>query len=478
MADQKGPGPYPLSPLDHLSPRTHVPKLLYFSTADPDETIPILRDALTKTIAAFPLVAGSVGFLDGADQPGSLAVQAPYFSAEDILSVKDLRAEYDYESIRANGFPTDAVGAHALPDIMGKPAQVFLAQANLIRGGLVLVCGVHHCVMDETGIFNLIKLWSTFCHGGEGATLVGRDWIDRDVLMRGEGLGRLQDHPEYTLLPEIKPGPKPSGNPVYLSESSDVVDTAILFFSDASLKRLKALATADSATAVDKEDGRIASGTEGSGASDVSWVSTNDAMCALVWCCITSARMATGATGTTPTMFNMTVNGRSRLVPPMSSDFTGNVVMISKAASTFDRLVSSYPSALGDIALLIRKSVVEIDHVMIKDVVQMVRSVPDVRQLAPGGYSSHDRNLGCSSWSTQPYYSLNWGGALGGRCKRLRWRRLKSDGVLVVFPRIPAIEDEHLGPGGLEICLGLQREHMQYLRQDATFNQFVEWRAT
>ncbi|APA13817.1 hypothetical protein sscle_11g085870 [Sclerotinia sclerotiorum 1980 UF-70] len=411
--------PYPLSPLDHLSPRVHVPKLLYFSSNSDSETIiQTIKDALSKTMSALPIIAGSVALSQEVNcQKGSLAVQAPYFEVNDILSVKDLSSKYDFESIQAREFPTDAVDGDVLPDLLGNNTQVLLAQANIIRGGLVLVCAVHHCVMDEAGIFNLLKLWSTFCRGENGDELVNEEWIENSTLWQGEGTGVLENHPEYKLLSD-----------------------------------------------------------------DSSWVSTNDALVALIWSRITSARIATSESvmPCTVSVFAMTVNGRSRLLPPMSPNFTGNVVLISKSISKFSDLTSesSISTNIGTIARIIRQSVSDVGNAKIRDVIQAIRSVSNLDRLQPSGYESHQRNVGCSSWSGQPYYSLDWGEKLGGKCRRLRWRSLKTDGIFIIFPRIPGDDGDRLGRGGLEICMGLQRECLVALRGDKTFTQFAEWRCS
>jgi trichothecene 3-O-acetyltransferase len=119
-----------------------------------------------------------------------------------------------------------------------------LAQANLIRGGLILVFAAHHCVVDETGIFDVMKLWSTFCHGGNGTEIIKPEWTDRTPLMQGEGSGRLQDYLEYTLLPAEKSATFGTESTEYISKSSDTTSSAIFFFSDASLRKLKGAATA------------------------------------------------------------------------------------------------------------------------------------------------------------------------------------------------------------------------------------------
>lgn len=61
------------------------------------------------------IIAGSVARSkrDGV-QIGCLSVQSPFLAAHDILSVDDLRDEYDYEQLQAAHFPTDALPSEAI----------------------------------------------------------------------------------------------------------------------------------------------------------------------------------------------------------------------------------------------------------------------------------------------------------------------------------------------------------------------------
>ena len=466
---------YPLSPLDHLAPHHHVPKLLYFaSTSDPSTITATLRDALEKTIAALPIIAGTVSPTQHDRHLGFLAVQAPFCGVDGILSVNDISDEYDFDELRRKHFPTDAIPSDLItPDSLGKSNQVMFAQANLLRGGVLLVFAIYHCVMDETGLFNVIKVWSEYCRGGNGMDLVHPDWFDREPLRRGAGNGRFEDHPEYSLLPEGKP------TPTYFSNTSDV-GTAIVFFSDESLNRLKKAAMPTdfmknkNGSLKEEVNGNI----KGSGtAQDSAWISTNDAICALLWSRISSARMSSTSNlkNDTPTMFNMAVDGRLRLSPPIPPNYTGNVVAVSKAPTTFASVIqSANPSHIASAAQHIRKSLTVVDDTYIKDIIQMVNSVHDLNRLAPRGYSSHGRNVGCSSWAKQPYYGLEWGSVLGGKCERLRWRSIKTDGIFVIFPRISSANGENAG--GLEVVLGLQRDHLKSLLEDEEFIRFAKWR--
>lgn len=449
-----------LSPLDHLSPRIHVPKLLYFSSEEhPNLILSTLQDALAKAIAAFPILGGTVALLKEAKQTGTLAVQSPFFSAKDILSVADLSSKYSYAEIRERSFCPDAVDEQLVsPDTAANSSRVMLAQANIIEGGLLLVVACHHCVFDENGIFNVIKLWSSYCQGDKGLHCVTPGWTDRTALMVGRGTGRLEDHPEYQLRPSENSATHSSAGSTYISQLPDTNDrsnSAIFFFSDESLVRLKHDASQQ----------------------EKSWISTNDALCALIWSAVTRARNDICLGDATYSMFNMTVNGRNRLDPPMSAEYTGNAVFISKAFLSLPDLLSESRD-ISHIAKAIRDSVAAIDDTVINDKIKAVSEVDDIGRLCPGTYNSHKRHLGCTSWSKQPYYSLEWGSALGGKCRRIRWRRNISDGIFVIFPRVPEGEVEKMDGGGLEVYLGLQHDALGVLCNDAIFKSYAEIRCS
>lgn len=141
---------YSLSPLDHLSLRIHFPKILYFSTPkdDPDETIRVFLDGLAKTLEHLPIYAGSLSLDENADKPGSLAVQAPYLTADQILRIADLREKYDFAALESKEFPPDGIDLGLVwPQAPDSPMPVLMAQLSLIRGGVLLYLGIHHCVM-------------------------------------------------------------------------------------------------------------------------------------------------------------------------------------------------------------------------------------------------------------------------------------------------------------------------------------------
>lgn len=494
-----------LAPFDHVAPRVHVPKLLYFtSAADSEEIVSVLRNAVSKTLEALPILKGTVNEVtDGFGyQEGCLGIRAPYYTADQILSVQDLRKTYDIRKLRAEHFPSNGVDAALVtPDLSRDPPPAMLIQANLIEGGLLLVFAIHHTIMDEQGLFNVIRVLSAYCSGSDGAGLVGSDWTDRSQLMEGEGPGKLEAYPEYRLRPEESLG-KP---PVYISDEP-TVGTAVLFFSDSSLEKLKKAASKTDEVSRETNGSVIVNGTESINSTheiSKSWISTNDALCGLLWKSITTARVPTLVHHPPSTLshFNMAVSGRSILSPPISPNYVGNVTVISKAYLPLSMLLPLPPSSpngteadetlqvektrpeplpLPSLASTIRKSIANITSPIIKDIIASLRSVPNLQRLAPSGYTSHGTNIGCSSWARQPYYDLQWGPVVGGergKCERLRWRSLKTDGIFVILPRLPGDkvrgEEEE---GGLEIILGLEREVLGRLLEDEGLKEFARWR--
>lgn len=68
---------------------------------------------------------------------------------------------------------------------------------------------------------------------------------------------------------------------------------------------------------------------------------------------------------------------------------------------------------------------------------------------------------------------MDWGAALGHHIRRFRGRNLQTDGLTAIFPHIPS---SRLEEGGLEVLIGLERSHLLWLKHDAPFNRFVQWR--
>ena len=159
----------------------------------------------------------------------------------------DLRDGYDYKKLRSAHFPSDGVPlAEYAPKQFDESADsmpFLMAQVNCLRDGWLLFFAIHHCVMDEMGFFNVMKVWSAYARGYTGVDFVSSQCFDREPLLHGAGAGRLEDHPEHTLSPETAETKATEDPSVFYSSENSVVESAVFFLSDESLERLKIAAS-------------------------------------------------------------------------------------------------------------------------------------------------------------------------------------------------------------------------------------------
>lgn len=138
----------------------------------------------------------------------------------DLLIIKDLRDDADafphsFAELKAKSFPVAALPAATLcpRPVWPRPGErlpVSLAQANFVRGGLVLAWNLFHMFGDSVTYSVWAQVWAEECRRAQGVAvpdpvvLPGRVFTDRARVMGPPSLGeivRVEDHPEYILLP-------------------------------------------------------------------------------------------------------------------------------------------------------------------------------------------------------------------------------------------------------------------------------------
>ncbi|CAI7632764.1 unnamed protein product [Penicillium palitans] len=134
-------------------------------------------------------------------------------------------------------------------DLPGERLPISVVQANFIRGGLILTWCIFHMVGDGTTFYTWTNIWAEECRRAQGLEI--RDpirlpaaiWQDRERVTKpsGDTTGKLESHPEYTLLPFTPPGAPPKMTS--LSHRGQV-----FYFSPESLAALKAEASPVNAT--------------------------------------------------------------------------------------------------------------------------------------------------------------------------------------------------------------------------------------
>lgn len=237
-----------------------------------------LENGLVRLATSFPWIAGQI-VKEGAS---SIFKIKPFYKTPQ-LAVKDLRNEASMpsmQSLKEAGFPfsmldeTIIASRRTIPGTSGEEiaesTPVFLVQANIITGGLLLTFLGHHQAMDMTGQGHVIDLFSKAC---------------RNEQFTSEELS-FSNPDRHNIIPLLdkpyEPGPELFNQLVQplVSESASSVQpddspvcTWVYFsFNHTSLKALKAL-TSDTVT------------------HPPGFISTDDALTAFLWQSVTRARL-------------------------------------------------------------------------------------------------------------------------------------------------------------------------------------------
>ncbi|PVH77177.1 putative enoyl-CoA hydratase/isomerase family protein [Cadophora sp. DSE1049] len=270
-----------LSYFDRTLPPTHSKRILCFSLpqrADKERIIDQLHIALHYTVQRVPFLAGSiVPFSEEEGNRPWLRNVSPQGSA--YLDIKDLSNSMSFGALAAANFDQELFDADqlcSLPQvayIQEEPVEVCRIQANFIDGGLLLVIQINHVAIDGWGVTEVVKIFSEKFRDAQagkiGHTLLMNEKTyvsDRRTLVSSAGnLGDLANHSALTQ----------SGYAHANLEGKGFACRTFRIPTDA-LARLK-----KDASPVQPKD-------------DSDWISTGDAIAALLWRSIIVARHRAG----------------------------------------------------------------------------------------------------------------------------------------------------------------------------------------
>ena len=514
-----------LSPLDHIMPRIYTKKVLYFPLAHPDiaRIASKLKSGLQSTFEALPILSGTVHPAHQSEQNGSLCVSAPWNAIDDVFRVNDLTSRgLDYEDLRQNHFPMMTSKQHDLLPILysranpyGLENPVMMAQVNFVRNGMILVLFLHHSFMDGLGAATVTELWATFCRGENGAEMISDEMMDRERLMLGDEAGRWEDVREYVkgfalskrglaiqlvgsgagflgrahnlatsifnslawfcnerlpgfLLPAT--GSRDISSAPQLQMETEV-ETEIFFVSRSKLATLKSVVSASIGSGVSSpSDGQYPS-----------YISTNDALSALLFACVTEARKSIKSADTPPTIpFALTVSGRRVLNPPLPDKYVGNMSLFCHLDLPLKSITAEF-SNVATIALQIRKRLLELDDTYVKRLIGALRTVDDISTVAPACRLSKEWHFMVTPWTDQGFCSMDWGSEIGAKCERVR--PLKAtwpvmDGVNIVLPELKVGNGMGEEEAGLEVMVGLEKRAMRRLKGMEEWTRWAQWRCS
>lgn len=361
-----------------------------------------------------------------------------------------------YADLKAQGVPLDKFSTAQLSPVgvmPEPPSPVMAAQANFIRGGLLLTVAFHHSAGDATALESILGVWAqntaAVASDSKAFAFPETRSNDQSVLMQGIPPESLDSFPEYLLKPdEQQPAMLADENaPPPAAFQMPPMQCRILYFCAAKLADLKREAAA---------------------------YSTNDAISAFLWCQMTAARNPSSDTDGKVSAFTYAVNIRSRTSPPLPPTYLGNGSMPSMT----DRLpVSALLGAasgseagkaggLTRAAAAIRTSLQRYDTpTRVSETLGLLgsRADPADYKLAFNAFLGPD--VVSTSWADIKVYAQNWGRDLGYP-EGFRMPGEGADGVVVIMPRT-------LGDNGLEVLVGLELEAMGRFLDSAEFHRFA-----
>jgi len=406
-----------------------------------------LEDGLKRLTMSFPWVAGHV-----VDEDSVFKIKpSGRFPA---LLVKDLRTQLPpFCEYQAKGFPfhmldEDVIAPRkTLPERFDEPASVLLVQANLVDGGALLVVNGQHNCMDMHGQAQIIHLLAKACCN-EGYT---------------EEELRLGNLPRADIIPVLETEDSPSAQPTLPHETAGVdsgtslqdshtklqCTWAYFLFSQSALVELKALAV-KSMTA--------------------DYVSTDDALSALIWQAVTRTRLARFDSRTVTSTFDRQVDARRHLDTPPA--YTGNVV--HKVSSTLP-MHHILDMPLGVLASHLRTSLqsTDIAHEVRRAATKAHQATSASRSRSSQHNSGTTRgtlpptDIRMSSWAKEDCYHVDFGGLLGKPEAVRRPNFPAWEGLVYLLPKKL--------DGEIAIALCLREEDMEELKGDDTFTRFCSY---
>lgn len=453
--------PFLLTPLDNVVFRIFVPIILFFPNlpgSSVSKTVDTLRDGLSKTLETIVPLSGTVQVIN---QRGELAVTGPWMTVDDILCVNDLRQDgkLEYQTLKDNNFSLETLDKEILlPLAKLKKQPVMQVQLNLINGGMIMAFCTHHSFTDGNGAAAIAKVWGAYCRGEDGSKLVTPETLNRDRLTQGWGTASLADFPTFLRVRDEEKGPT---NGILATKSPSKAlpefQCGTFFFSKGKLAELKRMASLS-----EREEKKEA------------WISTNDALCALLGCCAHAAidkdtRAIHGSTFTV----GMILGGRRMLDPPLPANFIGNIIMRIGVSGPIQRIEST-PAKVAEMAYDFRDQIKQRDERDIRKFIAALSAVEDFTtvEISPPLPSEH--RLIITSWANQDFCGINWGDAVGPRIERVRYF-LENNNRCIILPELrgPSFTDEECG---LEAMIGLEKRQLERLKHDKLFMRFAQLR--
>ena len=437
-----------------------------------------IRSGLDTLSDSFPHLKGHVihddkSSKDGHDDIGRVRIYSFNEANEDHISltIKDLRSESDFpslETLRKARFPLSMLDGqilvpyHLIPpcfellyqDSPDRPARVLFFQANFINGGLILTIAANHTTMDMNGLGSVIELFAQACRG-EAYTEQQLREVNQS---RRDAVPLLGD--DYTPGPEAEwfimktqnswtelANKKTKDGPEDEKEGQTSPAVCRMFtFSPMSLVKLKA---------------------EASVQTTAPFISTNDAVTALLWQTISKVRAERYKNTTSPSS-NTTANSdscadfRTTIARQVDSRRHFNLSRLyggHMATSVFSTSTNVWRLHLGEVSAQLRLALSDPDVPFHLRAIATLVHRPQYRpRIAYAANLNFDRDVVISSWADVKCCEISFGSVLGVPevAMRPRVAPFAAGAFIMPFTR----------EGNLPVCVGLSEDDMRGLMED------------
>lgn len=416
-----------------------------------------LTSGLERLSADFPWLAGKV-VNEGSGEGNTGVFKIHPFEKIPRLAVKDLRLDPSVptmDALRRSNFPFSMLDESIIAPRKAHPgdqsasdlAPVFLLQANFITGGLLLTFVSQHQTMDMAGQGQIMHLFSKACRN-EPFT---REEVSSGNLPRHNLIPLLDDsyEPGSELARQMVTSPS---QPISGDTSGHLAPPPVpqctwsyFTFPPPSLAALKSLAAKNITL-------------------PSSHISTDDALSAFLWQCVTRARLPRLDPSSEST-FARSVDVRHCLDIPQT--YPGLMHNMTYHTYTLQRLVEE---PLGGVASQLRSALrpetssLSYDTRALTTVLDRTTNKNIVSFTATLDLST---DIIFSSWAKVDCYGLDFNLGLGRpeAVRRPRFNPVES--LMFLMPRIL--------DGEIAAAICLRDEDMERLREDEEFNKYARY---
>lgn len=468
---------FELSDMDHTMPKIYVQIAEIFELpegSDKQVVVDSVSKGLEFALSQFPALAGTI-HMD--EQNGRMWVTKKKDSSVG-LHVKTADGEDDglptFDYLNQHDFPVHLLeGPQLLPKVVTEK-QLFSPlgdnaddqtitsafQINFIRGGVILAAAIHHNCSDGTGCNGFLTTWaqsSAAARNGTAFTPIDKESLNRKRLSAAKpDPARWKElDGKYPILKDLG-GPPP---PPPADFKMPPLKIRLWHFPKSSAARLK-------------QD-------IGTGLGDDAWISTYDAMIALLWKSITQSKIPL----LRPDLDDQVIlaygmNVRSRMEPPLAECYLGNVCALpSTEPRPIRDVINDNGSGLSDLALAVRRATQSTDgQAYVSDVSAWVAGLEDRRWININMRSFLGMDLAATSWQGMtPYQDHDFGFGLP---RALRWPHPQFEGYVFILPSRADVKevkgDDGASDEGLEAIVCLEASCHDRLLQDEELLRYAQ----